>query len=88
MAVNKGTHSPKPHTRQDFPEAKGKIVDIVEVITESDYHCIAIRFQDRTALTFTVEPCVFTFPVYADWAGSEEKVITGYPPVRSWVPTT
>ena len=86
MADNKGTHPPDPSTRQDFSEAKDKIVEIVEVTVEPDYYGITIRFQDKTSLTFVIEPCIFAFPIYSDWTSGEEKALKQYRPIRSKVP--
>jgi hypothetical protein len=61
MADDKITHFEDPPTRQDFPETKDKIVEIVEITAEPDYYGITIRFQDKTALTFVIEPCVVAF---------------------------
>ncbi|HLJ85724.1 MAG TPA: hypothetical protein VKZ53_02820 [Candidatus Angelobacter sp.] len=86
MAAIKRTHSSKAHTRQDFPEVKNKIVDTVELSAQTDYYGITIRFQDKTALTFVVEPYVVAFPIYSDWTGGEEKLLKRYGLVRSEVP--
>lgn len=84
MAVNKGTHSQHEHPiKQDFPEAKDKIVEIVELTVEPDYYGIEIRFHDKTALNFTIESRVVTFPVYSDFTGGEEKVLKQYRTISS-----
>lgn len=88
MAENKGTHSPESRTRQEFPEVKDKIVDVVEFDIEPDFYGITIRFHDKTSLTFSMEPCIFTFPVLEDWAGGEAKIIKEYQPIGSRVSTT
>ena len=90
MADNQSTHSQDSHTREvtTFPEAKGKIIESVELSSTSDYYEITIRFQDYTALTFIIEPCLITFPVLADWANGEEKTLKKYKAVRSKVPRT
>ena len=90
MADNNGNHIPQEHpTKHDFPEVKGKIVDLVEFEIEPDFYGISIRFQDRTSLTFSMEPCVFTFPIYSRWTDKgEEEVIKEYQPLRSQVSTT
>jgi hypothetical protein len=75
----------KAETHQDFPEVKGKIIDTVELSVENDYYGISIRFQDKTALTFTIESGLVTFPEYADWTDGEEKTLKRYEPVRSKV---
>lgn len=86
MADNNGNHLPDLPTRHDFPEAKDKIVELVELSVESGYYGITIRFHDKTALTFVIEPCVFAFPVYEDWTGGEAKVLKEYTPIRSEIP--
>lgn len=90
MADTKSTHSEESHTRQvtSFPEVNGKIVESVELSSASDYYEITFRFQDKTGLTFIIEPGVVTFPVLADWTDGEEKTIKKYKPVRSKVPRT
>lgn len=86
MADNKGTDLPAPRTRHDFPEAKDKIVELVELSAEPDYYGISIRFQDRTALTFAIEPCVVAFPVFSDWTSGEEHQLKRYQPILSKIP--
>lgn len=81
MAENKSTDLPDPPTRQDFPEVRDKIVEIVELSAEPNYFGITIRFQDRTTLTFTIEPCVIAIPVYSDWTDGEENQLKRYQPI-------
>ena len=89
MAVNKGTHSPESRTRLEFPEVKDKIVELVEFNIEPDFYGISIRFQDKTSLTFSMESCVFTFPILSQWTPEgEENVVKEYQPLRSYVSTT
>ena len=68
--------------RQDFPEVKDKIVDLVEFDIEPDFYGVTIRFQDKTALTFSMESSVLTFPVWEDWTEGERKIIKEYQPIR------
>ena len=77
--------TPAPRIRQDFPEVKDKIVDIVEFEIEPGYYAVTIRFHDKTSLTFSIEPCVFTFPILEDWTDGEAKIIKEYKPLRSRV---
>lgn len=71
--------------KQGFPEVKGKIIESVELDVEASFYSVAIFFQDKTSLTFSIEPCVFTFPVYSQWAEGEEMIVKEYQPVRSVV---
>jgi len=79
MAEVKGT------TKQDFPEVKGKIVDSVELDVEASFYAISVFFQDKTSLTFSMEPCIVAFPVYSEWIEGEQKIIKEYQPARSEV---
>lgn len=72
--------------KQAFPEVKDKIVDSVDITADAEYYGITIGFQDGTTLTFTIEPCVVAFPVFAEWKNGEEKILKEYGPVRSEVP--
>lgn len=81
MAENKVT------TRQEFPEVKGKIVDLVEFDVEASFYGVTIRFQDKTSLTFSMESSVVTFPVLEDWTEGEGKIIKEYEPIRSQAST-
>lgn len=67
MANPKGTHSRKKHTRQliHFPQVKGKVVESVEI--DPDVETITIMFQDKTALSFDVEPRLVVFPELANF---------------------
>jgi hypothetical protein len=87
MAAIKGTHPPLKHTRQDFPEIKGKIVESVELFANHDHYGITIRCKNRTTLTFRIETCAVVFPVYSKWKGGEEKPLMRYKPLRSKVRT-
>ena len=74
--------------RADFPEVKDKIVNSIEVSSDDEYFGVTISFQDRTALTLTVESCVALFPVLADWANGEEKPVKRYKTIRSKIERT
>jgi hypothetical protein len=56
-----------------FPKAKGKIIAEVELAISPDYNIIEIVFQDKTSLSFNLEPSLQVFP------GS-------YKPLKRWRP--
>lgn len=73
----------KSEIHQDFPEVQGKTVEMVEVIAESDYYGISVRFQDNTVLTFNLDACVASVtPVYSQWTAGDETIIKQHKPVR------
>jgi hypothetical protein len=70
MADHKRTHARKKRTRSAsrflrFPEVKGKILEGVEV--DPDLQAIVILFQDKTALSFDLDPQLVAFPELSDW---------------------
>ncbi len=66
-----------------FKDVKGKPVDFVEVYTSGGYHCIDVRFQDKTALTFVID-CGFTLQTdYSSWKTGNWCLIKKWPLIRS-----
>lgn len=61
MADNKRTRSRKRHTSLiRFSEVKGKTIEAVEI--DPDLTAISILFQDKTALSFDLDPVLLVFP--------------------------
>ena len=73
----------KMHSRLvEFPQARGRTVEMVELSLESDFHCISIRFQDETDLTFVIDPALTFRADYSRWKGGEQKVLKRWPVFR------
>ena len=83
MADNKITRSRKRRKRPDFSEVKGKIVESVELKPTENGYSIGIMFQDRTFLSFDVEPYVTVFPELSDWKSKNYKPLKRWRIVRS-----
>jgi hypothetical protein len=80
MAANKTTRSragKKVQYRRvlNFPQIKGKIIADVELSLSSDYRAVDIRFEDKTSLTFDLQPCFQITPVLADWKTGDYKLL-------------
>ncbi|PYP87683.1 MAG: hypothetical protein DMG65_16565 [Candidatus Angelobacter sp. Gp1-AA117] len=92
MADNKGNNPQRIFSSlrelADFPEVKDKIINSIELSSDLEFFEITVTFQDKTRLTFIIEPCLVAFPVLADWTGGEEKIIKRYKQVRSKIPRT
>jgi len=69
--------------KMKFPEVKGKIIQTVELFISTDECIIDIGFQDNTALSFDVEPCVVIMPELSDWKTGEYKPLRRWRPVHS-----
>jgi hypothetical protein len=64
-----------------FPQTKGKIIADVELSLSPEYHAVDIRFQDKTSLTLSVEPCFQVTPVLADWKTGDFRLLKRWRPV-------
>jgi hypothetical protein len=67
----------------EFPEARGRTVEKVELSTDSDFPCICIRFQDNTDLTFVIDPWLTFRADYSGWKAGEQKILKRWPVFRS-----
>jgi hypothetical protein len=87
MAVSKATRSggrKKAYQRVlKFQQAKGKIIAEVELSVSPDYYILDISFQDKTALSFEIEPCVQVFPKLTNWKTGNSKPLKRWRPVHS-----
>ncbi|MGC2695295.1 MAG: hypothetical protein WA738_05835 [Candidatus Angelobacter sp.] len=66
-----------------FPQAKGKIIAEVALSVSPADFAVDIRFQDKTSLTFDLEPCVSVFPELTDWKTGNYKPLKRWRPVHS-----
>ena len=67
----------------DFPEARGRTVERVELSADSDFPCITIRFQDNTDLTFVIDPALTFQADYSEWKAGNQKILKRWPVFRS-----
>jgi hypothetical protein len=67
----------------EFPEVRGRTVEMVEMNLDSDFHCISIRFQDETDLTFVIDPALTFRADYSKWKAGEQKMLKRWPPITS-----
>jgi len=77
----------QPNTRYsrlvEFPEARGRTVDRVELSADSAFPCISIRFQDNTDLTVVIDPWLTFQADYSRWKDGNQKVLKRWPVFRS-----
>ena len=66
-----------------FPEARGRTVERVELSTASDFPCISIRFTDSTDLTLVIDPWLTFQADYSRWKDGNQKVLKRWPVFRS-----
>jgi hypothetical protein len=68
----------------EFPQARGKMIEQIEVNTDSDFQCISIRFQDDTDLTVVIDPGLTFRADYSRWKAGKQKVLKRWPVFRSF----
>ena len=90
MADRKRTRSIKRDTSQflRFPQVKGKIVESVEV--DPHVEAVTIVFEDKTVLSFILEPMLAVFPELSATRRRERRTIKRWrrlqsrPSIVSW----
>ena len=88
MAANKVTRSRRirkvPYRRVlNFPQIRGKIIADVELSLSPEYRAVDIRFEDKTSLTLSIEPCFQVTPTLADWKTGDFRLLKLWKPVLS-----
>jgi len=73
-----------PHRRfVEFPLARGKTIEKVELFTTRGHHSIALDFQDHTSLNLEIEP---TFIINAEFQQQKKgdiEVLAEWPPIQA-----
>lgn len=87
MAAHKPTRSRKQDTSDflRFPQVKGKIVESIDI--DPHVEAITILFQDKTVLSFDLEPQLAVFPEMSGWKSGNWRKIKRWRPVHSRVST-
>jgi hypothetical protein len=80
---NRARHGNTDKRLVNFPQARGRTVEEVELSLDSDYHCVAIRFKDNTDLTVVIDPALTFQATYSEWKAGNQKVLKRWPVVRS-----
>ena len=82
MAERKTTRSPKRQSRMlRFPEVKGKTLESIEV--DPDLTVITISFQDKTVLSFDLDPMLIVFPELGNMTTGNWRSIKKWPSIQS-----
>jgi hypothetical protein len=69
-----------------FEEAKGKSLDRIEFFTSSNYHCIDVKFEDKTNFHFVIDPTFTLEASYADWKTGNWRPIKRWPVIATESP--
>ena len=66
-----------------FPQVNGKSVAEIELAVSSDDYAISIIFEDKTVLSFDVEPRVAVVPELSDWKTGDSNLLKSWKPIHS-----
>ena len=70
-------------TVTEFPEAKGKIIESIQVYVTADHYSANVNFTDNTAIVLSLEPSITVFPYLGDWKTGDCEVLKEWEPVKS-----
>ena len=71
------------HRLFQFPQVKGKTVADVRLLVSSDEYSITFDFEDKTSLSFDIEPGVSVVPELAAEKGGNWNQLRVWRPVPS-----
>ena len=78
------------HTRQrrestgcvQYTEMKGRTVERIDVCLSSDYHCVSIRFEDKTDFTVEIDMRLVLTALHSDWKTGNQRVLKRWATIR------
>lgn len=66
-----------------FPQTRGRIVEMVELSLDPEFYCVSIRFKDNIDLTVVIDAALTFRAEYSEWKAGEQKVLKRWPMIRS-----
>lgn len=66
-----------------FPQMQGRTIEKIEFFTAADYHCVSIKFEDKTLLTLSIEPCFLLAAEFSDRKRDSLRIIKEWPAIHS-----
>jgi len=68
--------------RVQFTEMKGRTVERIDVCLSSDYHCVSIRFEDKTDFTVEIDTRLVLTALHSDWKTGNMRVLRRWPVIE------
>jgi hypothetical protein len=65
-----------------YTEMKGRTVERIDVSLSSDYHCISVRFEDKTDFTVEIETRMVLTALHSDWKTGNMRVLKRWPMIE------
>ena len=73
-----------PAHQIDFPELRGRVVEMVEFYSSDEYHYVSVRFDDQTEFFFDIEieNRLKVQPEVVKWKEGNSRVLKRWPGFR------
>jgi len=68
-----------PEGRVQYTEMKGRTVERIDVCSSSDYHCVSIRFEDKTDFTVELDTRLVLTALHSGWQSGNMRVLKRWP---------
>ncbi|HEX3154936.1 MAG TPA: hypothetical protein VHV32_09940 [Candidatus Angelobacter sp.] len=65
-----------------YTEMKGRTVERIDVCLSSDYHCISVRFEDKTDFTVEIDTRLVLTALHSDWKAGNMRVLRRWPVIE------
>ncbi|MBZ5489997.1 MAG: hypothetical protein LAO76_03580 [Acidobacteriia bacterium] len=65
-----------------YTEMKGRTVERIDVCLSSDYHCVSIRFEDKTDFTVEIDTRLVLTALHSDWKAGNQRVLKRWATIR------
>ena len=66
----------------EFPQARGRTVEKIELSVDPSFPCISIRFNDNTDLAVVIDTALTFRAGYSMWKAGNQKVLKRWPVFR------
>jgi len=71
-----------PGGRVQYTEMQGRTVERIDVCLSSDYHCVSIRFEDKTDFTVEIDTRLVLTALHSDWKTGNMRVLRRWPAIE------
>jgi hypothetical protein len=65
-----------------YTEMKGRTVERIEVSLSSDYHCVSVRFENKTDFTVEIDTRLILTALHTDWKTGNMRILRRWPAVE------
>jgi hypothetical protein len=67
----------------EIPGMKGRTLERVEIYTATGHHSLTLDFDDKTSVSFLLDPCLFITAELSDISSGNERFLKRWPKIKS-----